>query len=34
VSAADWAYPAPDQPALSYVADFGLRFWYGRSNTS
>jgi outer membrane protease len=34
VSAADWTYRPFDQPAPTYTADFGLRFWYGRSETS
>jgi outer membrane protease len=32
--AADWAYRPFDVPAPTYTADFGLRFWYGKSNTA
>jgi outer membrane protease len=35
VRAGDWAYrPFDQQPAPTYTADFGLRFWYGRGTTA
>jgi len=34
VHAGDWAYRPFDQPAPTYTADFGLRFWYGRGTTA
>ena len=34
VHAGDWAFRPFDLPAPSYSADFGLRFWYGRSTTA
>jgi hypothetical protein len=34
VQAGDWFFRPFDLPAATYTADFGLRFWYGRSNTA
>jgi hypothetical protein len=34
VRAADWAFRSIDPPAPTYTADFGLRFWYGRTDTA
>jgi hypothetical protein len=34
VRAGDWAFRPFDLPAPTYTADFGLRFWYGRSTTA
>ncbi len=33
-SAADWAYRPFDKPTPTYTADFGLRFWYGKTTTA
>ena len=33
-SAADWVYRPVDQPTPTYTADFGLRFWYGKTTTA
>ena len=33
-SAADWTYRPHDGPTLTYTADFGLRFWYGKTTTA
>ena len=32
--AADWAYRAFEQPTPTYTADFGMRFWYGKTTTA
>jgi hypothetical protein len=34
VQAGDWGFRPFDLPAPTYTADFGLRFWYGRSTTA
>jgi hypothetical protein len=34
IRAGDWAYRPFDQPAPTYTADVGLRFWYGKSTTA
>jgi hypothetical protein len=34
VRAADWVPRYVDPPAPTYTADFGLRFWYGRTDTA
>ena len=33
-SAADWVYRPFDKTAPTYTADFGLRFWYGKTTTA
>jgi Autotransporter beta-domain len=32
--AADWAYRPFDRPTPTYTADFGMRFWYGKTTTA
>ena len=34
VGAADWSYRLVDQETPTYIADFGLRFWYGCATTA
>jgi hypothetical protein len=32
--AADWTYRSFEQPTPTYTADFGMRFWYGKTTTA
>jgi Autotransporter beta-domain len=32
--AADWTYRPLDRPTPTYTADFGMRFWYGKTTTA
>jgi hypothetical protein len=32
--AADWTYRPFDRPTPTYTADFGMRFWYGKTTTA
>jgi hypothetical protein len=34
LGAADWVVPEINAPPATYTADFGLRFWYGRTTTA